>query len=149
MDAAILEHVLGSIHNWFQRDSFGVKECSVTDGALPASVPIPDGVWYRIQGSYLNDGMHLKGDSEEGLVDETFSGTITTHVIPKALLAIVEEASQWNAKYGAESSSPYQSESFGGYSYTKKSGSSSSSGPEKSGWEAAFAGRFVQWRKLS
>lgn len=149
MDAAILEQVLGSIHNWFTRDSYTVRECEITDGSLPASVPIPDGVWYRIQGSYLNDGMHLKGDEDEGLVDETFSGTITTHVIPKALLSIVEEASEWNAKYGAESNSPYQSESFGGYSYTKSSGSSSSKGPAKSGWEAAFAGRFAQWRKLS
>ena len=150
MDAAILEQVLGSIHNWFERESFPVKGCSVTDGALPASVPIPDGVWYRIQGSYLNDGMHLKGDESEGLVDETFDGTITTHVIPKALLSIVEEISVWSESKGSVANGPYQSESFGGYSYTMK-GSSTASGTNapSTGWRAVFAGRLNQWRKLA
>jgi hypothetical protein len=151
VDAGILEQVLGSIHNWFTRDEFGVTGCEIVDGSLPASVPFPDGVWYRIQGSYLNDGMHLKGDESEGLVDETFDGTITTHVIPKALLSIVEEITQWTADYGAKANSPYQSESFGGYSYSMRSdgGSGSSNSPRKSGWESAFARRFTQWRKLS
>lgn len=147
MDAVILEQVLGSIHNWFTRDTIDVSGCEIVGGQLPASISIPDGVWYRIQGSYLNDGMHLKGDEAEGLTDETFDGTITTHVIPKALLAIVQEITDWNAKYGADANSPYQSESFGGYSYSKGSGFAGQSGA--SGWQAAFAGRFRQWRKLS
>ena len=151
MDAVILEDILGYIHNWFVRDEIPVAGCSISSGSLPDDVDIPDGVWYRIQGSYLNDGMHLKGSKDEGLSDETFSGTITTHVIPKPLLAIAEEASQWQAKYGAASSSPYQSESFGGYSYTKASGGSqgASNGSAQSGWQSAFAGRFTKWRKLS
>ena len=150
MDATILEHVLGSIHNWFVRDTLSVGECTISDGALPASVPIPDGVWYRIQGSYLNDGMHLKGDESEGLTDETFSGTITTHVIPKPLLELVDEISQWATKYGESANGPYQSESFGGYSYSLRGNSSSANGNAPStGWRAAFAGRLNQWRKLA
>lgn len=150
MDATMLEQVLGSIHNWFVRDTLSVGECTISDGALPASVPIPDGVWYRIRGSYLNDGMHLKGDKGEGLVDETFSGTITTHVIPKSLLSIVSEIEQWQAKHGDTANGPYQSESFGGYSYHLKGDSSSSGGNvPNSGWRAVFAGRLNQWRKLS
>lgn len=150
MDATMLEQVLGSIHNWFVRDTLSVGGCTIENGALPASIPIPDGVWYRIQGSYLNDGMHLKGDEEEGLVDETFSGTITTHVIPKALLSIVQEISDWNESNGKAMNTPYQSESFGGYSYTLK-GNSTSSGTSvpSTGWKAVFAGRLNQWRKLA
>ena len=150
MDATILEQVLGSIHNWFVRDTLSVGECTISDGALPASIPIPDGVWYRIQGSYLNDGMHLKGDESEGLTDETFSGTITTHVIPKPLLAVVEEICEYQTKHGASSNGPYQAESFGGYSYTLK-GNSSASGTNapSTGWRAAFAGRLNQYRKLA
>lgn len=150
MDATMLEQVLGSIHNWFVRDTLSVGECTISDGALPASVPIPDGVWYRIRGSYLNDGMHLKGDKGEGLVDETFSGTITTHVIPKPLLAIVDEICQYQERHGESASGPYQSESFGGYSYTLK-GSSTASGTNapNTGWRAAFAGQLNQWRKLA
>jgi len=149
IDAGILEQVLGSIHNWFVRDTMDVTDCQIEGAALPASVTFPDGVWYRIQGSYLNDGMHLRGDESEGLTDETFSGTITTHVIPKALLSVVEEISDWNAKSGATANGPYQSESFGGYSYSLK-GSSTASGTNApaTGWRAVFAGRLNQWRKL-
>lgn len=149
MDAAILEQVLGSIHNWFVRDSYSVTGCEVADGSLPASVPIPNGVWYRIQGSYLNDGMHLKGSEDEGLVDETFDGTITVHVIPKALLSVVEEISAWQAKYGDAADSPYQSESFGGYSYSKGSRVSSSDGGTVGGWQSVFNSRLRQWRKIA
>lgn len=150
MDATMLEQVLGSIHNWFVRDTLSVGECVIEDGVLPASLPIPDGVWYRIRGSYLNDGMHLKGDESEGLVDETFSGTITTHVIPRPLLAVVEEICKYQEKNGESASGPYQSESFGGYSYTLK-GNSSASGTNvpTTGWRAAFAGQLNQYRKLA
>lgn len=151
IDAGILEQVLGSIHNWFVRDTFEVSGCRIEDATLPASVTFPDGVWYRIQGSYLNDGMHLRGDENEGLTDETFDGMITTHVMPKALLSIVDEISEWaNGKQGETANGPYQSESFGGYSYTLK-GSSATSGtnPPTTGWRAVFAGRLSQWRKLS
>lgn len=150
MDAVILEEVLGYIHNWFVRDTMQVSDCTISDHSLPDGIGIPVGVWYRIQGSYLNDGMHLRGATDEGLSDETFSGTITTHVIPRPLLSVCDEISGWNAKYGAAAHSPYQSESFGGYSYSKASGSSaSSSGVPQSGWRAAFAGRLTRWRKLA
>lgn len=148
MDATVLEDVLGYIHNWFTRDTIGVSGCVISGGSLPTDVAVPNGVWYRIQGSYLNDGMHLKGD--DGLVDETFDGTITTHVIPKPLLAIVGEISDWVRKYGDAANSPYQSESFGGYSYSKGGGRSySSNGSDSSGWQSAFSGRLRRWRKLS
>lgn len=150
IDAGTLEDVLGSIHNWFTRGTYHVTGCQIQDGSLPASVTFPDGVWYRIRGSYLNDGMHLRGSEDEGLVDETFSGTITTHVIPRALLRVVEEITDWQAKSGETANGPYQSESFGGYSYTLK-GSSTASGTNapSTGWRAVFAGRLNQWRRLS
>lgn len=151
MDAAVLEDILWHIHNWFIRDEFSVSGCTIANKSLPDSIDIPDGVWYRIQGSYLNDGMHLKGAKDEGLTDETFDGTITTHVMPQALLRTAEEVSSWVAKYGEAYDSPYQSESFGGYSYSKKQGASGggSAAPPQSGWQSVFAGRFTKWRKLS
>lgn len=150
MDANVLEQVLGSIHNWFVRDTLDVRGCTISEGALPASVSIPEGVWYRIRGSYLNDGMHLRGDESEGLEDETFDGTITTHAIPKALLSVVQEISDWQSESGAKANGPYQSESFGGYSYSLRGSSSTANGNVPStGWQAVFAGRLRQWRKLS
>lgn len=150
IDAGILEQVLGSIHNWFVRDTIQVSGCQIQGGSLPASVIFPDGVWYRIQGSYLNDGMHLRGADDEGLTDETFDGTITTHVMPKALLSIAEEITEWATKNKESANSPYQSESFGGYSYTMKGNSvASGTSAPATGWKAVFAGRLSQWRKLS
>lgn len=151
MNAVVLEDILGYIHNWFVREEIPVSDCVISSGTLPEAISIPDGAWYRIQGSYLNDGMHLKGGEDEGLSDETFSGLITIHAIPKPLLALAEEVSVWNDKYGGVANSPYQSESFGGYSYTKASGGSGSrsNGSVASGWQSAFAGRFTKWRKLS
>lgn len=150
IDAGTLEQVLGSIHNWFVRDTYQMSDCQIDGAVLPASIDFPDGVWYRIQGSYLNDGMHLKGGPDEGLTDETFSGTITTHVIPRPLLSVVQEICDWQEKHGDTANGPYQSESFGGYSYSLK-GSSAASGTNapSTGWRAVFAGRLNQWRKLA
>ena len=43
--------------------------------------------------------------------------------------------------------SPYQSESFGGYSYTKASAGSSDSG-EGITWQKKFKSQLNQWRKI-
>lgn len=152
MDAGVLEQVLNHIHNWFVYDEIGVSHCAVEGGSLPASVSIPEGAWYRIQGSLLNDGLHQHPAAD--LMDETFDGTITVCAIPNALLSVVEEIEDWQLHYSEARrkalSSPYSSESFDGYSYTLKdfSGASSASGG-LSGWQAAFASRLNPFRKIS
>lgn len=151
MDARMLEQVLWHIHNWFAYDKLGVS-CAISDGRLPASVSIPEGAWYRIEGSLLNDGLHRH--PAEDLRDETFSGTITICAIPNALLDVVEEIEDWQEAYNAGRDkaleSPYSSESFDGYSYNMRdySGANSSSGG-LSGWQAEFASRLNTWRKVS
>jgi hypothetical protein len=144
---ALLDDVLSYIHNYFARDQRPVSGCEIAGGALPFDMP--EGVWYRIEGSLLNDGMHQAG-SEEVLADETFDGTITLCAVPKPLLETVDQILAWTEKNGDSAYGPYQSESFGGYSYTLK-GSSTSNGttPPVTGWKAAFAGSFTRWRKLS
>jgi hypothetical protein len=162
MDAGTLEQVLYHIHNWFERDALSVTDCKVQDGSLPASVSsqIPLGAWYRVEGSYLNEGLHLRLDEfpegeSEGLTDETFTGTVTVLAIPHALLLVAEEISEWVAATSEARSkalsSPYQSESFGGYSYTVRDvgGSSGSASAGGGGWQAAFASDLSPWRKIS
>jgi hypothetical protein len=151
MDAGILEQVLNHIHNWFVYDQMDVR-CSIEGGSLPASVSIPDGAWYRVQGSLFNDGLHQH--PADDLTDETFDGTITVCAIPNALLDVVEEIEEWQDAYSAGQKkalgSPYSSESFDGYSYNMRdySGSNSASGG-LSGWQAEFASRLNPWRKVS
>ena len=79
IDAGILEDILSHIHNWFVVSATDVKGCEIIGKALPASVSdgLLDGQWYRIEGSVLNDGLHLyrtsypQGESSD-LTDETF-----------------------------------------------------------------------------
>ena len=150
MDAGILEQVLNHIHNWFVYDELDVR-CSIEGGSLPASVSIPDGAWYRIQGSLFNDGLHKHPATD--LNDETFDGTVTTCAIPKALLDIVDEICDWiehnRTAMGKLQDSPYQSESFDGYSYSIRGDLTAQNGSDGlTGWQAAFASRLNPWRKV-
>lgn len=153
MDAGILEEVLYHIHNWFERDTIS-SNVRIEGGSLPASVSshLLEGQWYRIEGSYLNDGLHKNPDTE--LSDETFNGTITLLAIPKPLLAVAEEISDWVAlnRTAAQqaAASPYQSESFDGYSYSIRSDLTANSGSGGlTGWQAAFASQLNPFRKIS
>lgn len=154
IDAGILEDVLWHIHNWFVYDSIDVYSCQIDEGALPASVTssLLEGQWYRIRGSILNDGLHQHPAVD--LTDETFDGGLDTLVIPKPLLRVVEEI-QGYIERNADAveraqSSPYQSESFGGYTYTLRSDLTADSASQGlSGWQAAFASRLNPWRKIS
>lgn len=154
MDVGILEQVLWHIHNWFEREQIPVSTCCIDDGSLPTSITdrMLDGQWYRIEGSYLNDGLHKNPDTE--LSDETFSGTITLLAIPKPLLAVAEEISVWvalNRKATQQAAaSPYQSESFDGYSYSIRSDlTANSASGGLTGWQAAFASQLNPFRKIS
>ena len=69
--------------------------------------------------------------------------------VPRAVIDLADQISEWVADNSDVLDSPYQSESFGGYSYTKASGSTSSDGSSLSGWEAQFRGDLDPWRKMS
>ena len=66
--------------------------------------------------------------------------------VPKAVIDLSGEIEAWQEKNGEAAASPYQSESFGGYSYTKRSAGSDSNA--LNGWQDAFRGRLNDWRKL-
>ena len=80
--------------------------------------------YFRIVGSKFNDGVY-KYDNKLTLVDETFNGAIWAMSVPPEFLAAVQEAETYLTEHplGIE----FQSESFGGYSYTRASGGNSMS----------------------
>lgn len=98
----------------------------------------PPGQFFRVVGSVSCDGVYRCGDKLPA--DETFDGAVWAMAIPPALEAIAVEIEEWKAKNADVLASPYQSESFGGYSYTKGSDSAS--------WQGVFAKRLNRWRKL-
>ena len=140
----MLEQVLGHIHNWFEADRVE-GEWTVEGGTIRLPF-VKRGQFFRVQGSALNDGLWRY--PAEGMSDETFSGTVSPLIVPRAVTMLANDIAAWQEKHGDASSSPYQSESFGGYSYSKGGTSSDRGSASLTGWRAAFRDRLNVWRKL-
>lgn len=145
----MLTEICAEIRNYFCKDEDKVfGDFAVSDGVLTPSVGLAENQYYRIVGSVFNDGVHASSDA---LTDEgTFSGAVWKMRVPAGFLELVEDIMAWQDKNGAVDSaamSPYNSESFGGYSYTKGSSGSASDGIGAS-WRSAFASRLNIYRKI-
>lgn len=145
-----MTEVFQYLRNWFDRNQpkyYG--KFTIENGALVGDYKIATGQFYRIMGSALNDGVYKYG-SEEELDDEVFEGAIWLMAVPKDVRNLIAEIDMWQEKYGGIDSanmSPYQSESFGGYSYSKASGGSTSSSSVPT-WQSVFADRLGRHKKL-
>nr|UWD62461.1 MAG: Protein of unknown function (DUF3199) [Bacteriophage sp.] len=141
----MLEELMRECRNWFvapngvHLGTFTVKEGSIT---LPFLVY---GQYFRIVGSVFNDGVYEYGNVY--LQDETFDGSIWALSVPPAFIKLSEEIKSWRDQYENAANSPFQSESFAGYSYTKSSANGNSGG-SVTGWQGVFASRLNKWRKL-
>lgn len=141
----MLEAVLIHLKNWF------VVPCGVHEGIYTienGSLEVPflqDGQYYRICGSIFNDGLHKYGDFNEFLQEETFTGTVWALAIPKAVVDLAAKIEEWQNKNGDAVASPFTSESFGGYSYTKATDSVTGA---VATWETVFRSQLNPYRKL-
>ena len=141
----MLEQILDFIHNYFVSvRKYGTF--SIVEGALQYD-GLLDGQYYKLEGSALNDGVHLFPDDE--LRDETFTGYVNEMNVPVALLSLAEEIDGWVDKYGDAALSPYTSEHFGNYSYTKGSGNRGNSQSGNISWTDVFRTRLNAYRKIS
>ena len=140
----MLETVLIHLKNWF------VVPCGVHEGIYTienGSLELPfmqNGQYYRICGSVFNDGLHKYGDIDAKLQDETFTGTIWALAIPKAVVELSVKIEEWQTKNGEAVASPYSSESFGGYSYTKATDTATGA---VATWETVFRTELNPYRK--
>ena len=134
----MIDEICASLHNYFAVDIVP-GEYTVNDGEITLPF-LAAGQFFRVVGSVFCDGVYRCGDKLPA--DETFDGAIWALAIPPALDAIAAEIEEWKAKNADVLASPYQSESFGGYSYSKGTGSDSVS------WQGVFAKRLNRWRKL-
>ena len=137
----MLEQVLMNIRNWFpvkggiHSGTFTIKDGGIT---LPF---LADGQYFRIVGSVFNDGVYQYPATS--LTDEVFEGAVWSMAVPPSVIDLAAEIEEYNNS-DAGKASPYTSESFGGYAYTKATDSSGA----PIGWQKAFASRLNQWRKL-
>ena len=142
----MLEQVLTHLHNWFIVPN-GIYHGTYTiqDGGITLPF-LRNGQYFRIVGSLFSDGLHQYGPAMEYLQGETFDGAIWALAVPKAVIDLSKEITAWQEKYKDTVESPYTSESFGGYAYSKASGAGESG--DSGGWQASFRSRLNQWRKL-
>ena len=151
----MLREVMDFIHNYFVPISAEQREYTIADGMISPSFGAEDGDRFLICGSRRNDGVYtwhadgIKNDDDNeaaGLRDETFAGTIRVCSVPPALLTLSGEIKTWVETNSAALSSPMQSESFNGYSYTLKAGGGSGgSGPLS--WRDQFGNQLERWRR--
>lgn len=113
---------------------------------------IAAGQYFRIVGSAINDGVYCNTvDGLADLTDETFTGAIWEMSVPRAFIAKCAEIAAWRMKNEAADSSnmsPFMSESFAGYSYSKGGGGSSGGGNAIS-WRQQYAKDLNAWRRLN
>lgn len=141
----MIEQICAFIHNFFYGNRYA-GTLTIRNGMLAVDGLI-DGQYFRICGSRLNDGVYRYHVDE--LMDETFTGVIWEMRPPKSFVALVGEIEAWNEKYADVMNSPYSSESFGGYSYSKAQGFASAGGGMLSSWQTVFGARLNAWRKLA
>lgn len=144
-----LDELCAEVRNWFVRqDGKGILrgEFTIQNGDI-ANLPVTFGQYYRILGSALNDGIHKRG--QEILSDETFDGEIWLMRVPLDFIQLADEIENWNEENADAMNSPYTSESFGGYSYSKQTGGTTGNGGGVAyTWKNQFASRLSRYRRL-
>ena len=139
----MLEQVLMNIRNWFPVEG-GIYSGTFTieDGGITLPF-LANGQYFRICGSVFNDGLHQYPAGD--LKTETFDGTVWALSVPQAVIELATEIDAWQKKNGDASVSPYRSESFGGYQYSKATDSASGGAVT---WQSAFKQQLSAWRKI-
>ena len=148
----MLTEICHEVNNYFRRETLS-KSFSVESGSL---VGIPEGFlqngqYFRVIGSIFNDGVY-KYPATNMINETSFNGTIWALAIPQEFQSLCAEIEAWDEKYGGADSaamSPFTSESFGGYAYSKGVASSTSSSSDNPNtWQGAFASRLLKWRRM-
>lgn len=138
----ILTEICAEIRNYFEVPNgrhFGTF--TISGGSIAPLDFLQEGQYFRIIGSVFNDGVHQYPAAD--LTDEVFHGAVWAMALPPSLIALSAEIEEYN-KSDAGKASPYISENFGGYAYTKATDASGA----PIGWKKAFASRLSKWRKL-
>lgn len=138
-----IDMVCGEVRNYFaDHDSRFVGKYTIESGVLSPSDFLQENQYFRIVGSTFNDGVY-KNDGKGTLTDETFDGAVWAMKVPADFLAVCEEVKTYMDS-DASSPSPYTSESFAGYSYTKGVKADGTA----FGWQDAFADKLRRYRRL-
>lgn len=132
-----LTDLCNEIKNWFDV-SRHYGEFEIKNGTIDLDF-LSEGQFFRIIGSTFNDGVYQY--SLNDLKDDKFDGAIWAMAVPPAVLELLDRINEYTEKYSSSIDSPYQSESFGGYSYSKENNGNVN-------WKSKFSSELNRWRKI-
>lgn len=148
----MLTQICQYLRNWFDTKADGTSypkysgDFVIAEGEI--GLDLATGTYIRIMGSLFNDGVYRYGDAD--LTDEAFNGDVWVMSIPEPVRNAAKWAEAWveiNGGADSAANSPFTSESFGGYSYSK--GTSASGGNGASVFEQAYLiNTLAPWRKI-
>ena len=150
----LLDELCGYLNNYFVVKPKGVHhgtfEITPEDGLVCDF--LQEGQYFAVRNSVFNNGVFKY--PAEGMTPEVFTGEVWAMAVPPAVIALLSDIETWQAKYGSLDSvnySPFTSESFNNYSYSKgsKSGEGSSTSGTPLTWKDVFKDRFIRWKKVS
>ena len=138
----ILTEICAELRNWFVvPNGVHIQTYTISGGSIAPLDFLQEGQYFRIIGSVFNDGVHQYPASD--LTDEVFHGAVWAMAVPTAVIDLATEIEEYN-KSDAGKASPYISENFGGYGYTKATGSNG----KVLTWKSVFADALNRYRKL-
>lgn len=142
----MIEQICAEINNYFVSTRH-IGQYAIVGGSIDLPFLVP-GQYFCIRGSRLNNGVHQYPAVD--MIDETFDGEILEMRLDAAFTALANEIGAWLDKYGDSINSPYQSESFGGYSYRKATFRTNSDYSDTAwSWQQQFASRLKPYRKTN
>lgn len=141
----MIEEIMNFIHNYFEYKKVR-GEFVVSSGNLVCDF-LKNGQYFKVVGSVQNDGVWKYPATE--MTDEEFSGEVWLLAVPVMVEQLATEITEWCEANKEAMASPYQSETFGGYSYTKVSGINGNGDNGAVSWRDVFGTQLNQWRKIS
>ena len=138
----MLTEICAELRNWFVvPNGVHIQTYTISGGSIAPLDFLQEGQYFRIIGSVFNDGVYQYPATS--LTDEVFDGAVWSMAVPPAVIDLAAEIEEYN-KSDAGKPSPFTSEPFGGYAYTKATDARGA----PIGWQKAFASRLNKYRKL-
>lgn len=136
----MITEICAEIRNYFVKE-IHTGQFKISGGSIAPLNFLKDGQFFRIVGSDLNDGVYQYPASN--LTDEAFYGAVWAMSVPPSFVALCTEIKAF-VESDAGKASVYNSESFGGYAYTKATNSDGV--PIR--WQDVFKKSLNKWRKI-
>lgn len=139
----MLTELCAEIRNYFLvPNGIHTGTYTISGGSISPLDFLQEGQYFRIVGSVFNDGVHQYPAAN--LTDESFAGAVWAMAAPPSVIALAADIEKWLNSDAAKPTA-FESESFGGYSYTRAT--------DKNGaaltWQSVFAKSLNQYRRMS